>query len=235
MESPCIFGNNDRNDNYGIAAMPEQHIEQSSVVNATIKDIDRKSECIKDVYSTKIYNRHPLGETSRGRVVIESKIFNTYVYVHHDNTRLLAARRTLCGYNIYSVQENNKLIAVFRANIFGTKYYLDESLQIKYKTSFLQRGRPRSFEIELDGLQLCNKQPYYNSDTSSFSLNFNGRVTQPSIRNLQVVHPLDPTYITLTFGKENETTYILDFSYPWATIKAFCIALSALDHKFGCD
>lgn len=184
---------------------------------------------------TNIYVKQAIGETSKGRVLIENNIFKTYVYVHSDDTRLLTARRTLCGFNIHSVQENNKLVAVLRANIFGTKYRMDNSLDIKYETSFLHRGRPRSFTVSLDSLELCNKKPYFNNETQSFSLNFNGRVTQPSVRNLQIVHPLDPTYITLTFGKENETTYILDFSYPWTTLRAFCIALSALDHKFGCD
>lgn len=208
------------------------NMSASILISATANNVIADKE--ESTFS-KIYDKYPLGETSKGKVLVENIIFKTYIYIHSDDTRLLAARRTLCGFNIYSVQENNKLIAVLRANIFGTKYHLDDSLDVKYETSFLQRGRPRAFAVGLDGLGLCNKKPYFNNETQSFSLNFNGRVTQPSVRNLQIIHPLDPTYITLTFGKENDNTYILDFSYPWAAIKAFCIALSALDHKFGCD
>ena len=202
-----------------------------SIADVAVEAVNDKEESV----FSKIYDKHPLGETSKGKVLVENIIFKTYIYVHSDDTRLLAARRTLCGFNIYSVQEDHRLVAVLKANIFGTKYHLDDSLDIRYETSFLQRGRPRAFAVGLDGLGLCNKKPYFNNETQSFSLNFNGRVTQPSVRNLQIIHPLDPTYITLTFGKENDNTYILDFSYPWAAIKAFCIALSALDHKFGCD
>lgn len=143
---------------------------------------------------------------------------------------------------------DNKPIGILKANIFGTKYELKylhdkfiyknnekDKLTIRYETSFFHRGKPRAFVLNLDGMELCNKKPYFNNETLSFSLNFNGRVTKPSVRNCQIIHPLDQTYITLTFGKETDNKYILDFSYPWIALKAFCVALSALDHKFGCD
>jgi hypothetical protein len=80
-----------------------------------------------------------------------------------------------------------------------------------------------------------NKEPYYNVETNSYSLNFNGRVTTPSVKNFQLIHPLDPTYVTLTFGKVSRSSYILDYTYPWSGIQAFGIALAALDYKIGCD
>ncbi|KAI4291674.1 tubby [Pancytospora philotis] len=188
--------------------------------------------CLNDVVNAKL----PLGMISRGTVIIESVLFNnTYVYKHSDGTKMLHSRRTLYGFNIYSSLENDKLIAQLRANIFGTRYSLDGSLCIKYETTFLQRSSPRTFVVKLDNLELCNKKPYFNHDTMSYSLNFNGRITQPSVRNMQIIHPLDPNYITLTFGKERDDAYILDFSHPWTPLNAFCVALSAMDHKFGCN
>jgi Tub family len=191
---------------------------------------DSNQTSLQDV----IYKKRPIGLTTRGKIIVENLVFNTYIYIHYDNTRLLSAKRTLCGFNIYSTKDN-KFVAHLRANIFGTKYCLDPALEIKYETSFLQRGKPRSFMIKLDSLSLCNKKPYFNNDTNSFSLNFSGRITRPSVKNFQIIHPLDPTYITLTFGKEDINTYILDFTYPWSAINAFCVGLTALDHKFGCD
>lgn len=181
-----------------------------------------------------IHQKRPIGLTAKGRIIIENLIFNTYVYVHYDDSKLLYARRTLCGFNIYTVKEN-KYVAHLKANVFGTKYGFEDGLEIRYETSFLQRGKPRSFTIKLGDLQLCNKKPYFNNDTNSFSLNFSGRITRPSVKNFQVIHPLEPTYITLTFGKEDSNTYILDYSYPWSALHAFCVGLAALDHKFGCD
>lgn len=190
---------------------------------------------INDRPSDVINTKQPLGIMSKGTVAIESMFFSTYTYHHNDGTRMLSSRRTLCGFNIYSCLDNDRLVAQLKGNIFGTRYNMDNSLQIKYETSFLQRGSPRSFTVRLGNLELCNKKPYFNTETMSYSLNFNGRITQPSVRNMQIIHPLDPNYITLTFGKERENAYILDFSYPWTPLRAFCIALSALDHKFGCD
>jgi len=182
-----------------------------------------------------IHRRLNVGFMCRGKITIESTLFNTYVYIHSDGSKLLAARRTLTGFSIYSYKNRSEHIAHMKANVFGTKYSLHPSLEVKYATSYLNRGRPRSFEIRLDSLHLKNKKPYFNNETNSFSLNFSGRITRPSVKNFQVIHPLDPTYITLTFGKEDQDAYILDFTYPWSIITAFCIGLTALDHKLGCD
>lgn len=182
-----------------------------------------------------ILQRCPLEHTARGCIVIESIVFNKYIYLHSDGTQLLTAFRTPCGFNIYTPQESGRAVAFMNANIFGTRYRLDDALEVKYETSFLKRGKPRSFSIKLDGLDLCNKKPYFNNDTNSFSLNFSGRITRPSVKNFQIIHPLDPSYITLTFGKKDATTYILDYTYPWSALNAFCVGLTALDHKLGCD
>ncbi|KAI5153456.1 hypothetical protein ENBRE01_3195, partial [Enteropsectra breve] len=106
-----------------------------------------------------------IGATSRGKIIIEDGVFKTYVYMHQNDAELLYAKRTLTGFNIYSSKNKSLCLAHLRANIFGTKYSMDDLLGVKYETSFLQRGRPRSFAIELENMQLINKQPYYNNDT----------------------------------------------------------------------
>lgn len=40
-------------------------------------------------------------------------------------------------------------------------------------------------------IELRNKTPVWNEDTASHVLNFNGRVTQASIKNFQIVHNKD--------------------------------------------
>ncbi|KAL6120659.1 Tulp3 [Nucleospora cyclopteri] len=194
---------------------------------------------------------------TKSKILVESMIMNSYIYIHSDNTRLMSAKRTLCGFNIYDLR-TNKLIAQLKANIFGTKYMMENSesdqnlrklndvaektylplnslpsLEVIYDVKFLKRDRPRSFSIKLGKLQLQNKQPIFNPESNSYSLNFSGRVTVASVKNFQVIHPLDPTFITLTFGKEGFDAYILDFTHPWNSLQAFCVALTALDHKLG--
>lgn len=222
--------------------MPDPQMFQQDFVQQhrrTIDSGDQSAEILPLIHNSEniedsIHQKRPIGIATKGRILIENLIFNTYIYVHYDDTRLLYARRTLCGFNIYTVKEN-KFVAHLKANVFGTKYDFENTLEIKYETSFLQRGKPRSFKVRLGDLQLCNKKPYFNNDTNSFSLNFSGRITRPSVKNFQVIHPLEPTYITLTFGKEDSNTYILDYAYPWSALNAFCVGLTALDHKFGCD
>lgn len=179
--------------------------------------------------------KKPLGTIIRSKILIESSIFNVYYFLTEDNCKIFRAKRCLSGFEIFD--SNSVFICKMRANIFGTKYSVKHtnSIEIKYESSFLEKGKPRSFKIKIDGLELINKKPYFNTETNSFSLNFSGRVTKPSVKNFQIIHPLEPTYITLTFGKEEQNSYILDFTYPWSALNAFCVGLSALDHKYGCD
>lgn len=43
-------------------------------------------------------------------------------------------------------------------------------------------------------IELHNKTPVWNDETQSHVLNFNGRVTQASIKNFQIVHSKDCEY-----------------------------------------
>lgn len=206
----------------------------STFANLSELVLTEKRTSSSSVNLNELMDKKPIGIMVRSKILIETMIFNRYFYVHQDGTKLLYAKRTLSGFNIYS-NTTESIIGKMKANIFGTKYTFEDFLEIKYETSFLDRGKPRSFKIKLDGLHLINKRPYFNTETNSFSLNFSGRVTKPSVRNFQIIHPLEPTYITLTFGKEENESFILDFSHPWSVLSAFCVGLSALDHKFGCD
>lgn len=68
-------------------------------------------------------------------------------------------------------------------------------------------------------------------------LNFNGRVTLPSVKNLQLVdsRDADEATIALQFGKTSETCFTLDWGYPFTPMQAFAIALSAFDWKLATE
>ncbi|ORD95834.1 TULP3 [Hepatospora eriocheir] len=182
-----------------------------------------------------------LEKSTKSKIIFKSSLFNIYNYLHEDNTKVLPAKRTPTGYSIYAHNEGDSsnecfLIGRLRANIFGTKYSLEldnEPLHVNYDLAFLKKNKPRSFNVQLGHLNLENKYPIYNPDTNSYSLNFSGRVTIASAKNFQIIHKLDPTFITLTFRNENTNSYILDFTHPWSLIKEFCVGLTALDHKLG--
>uniref|UniRef100_A0A8D0Y964 Tubby-like protein n=1 Tax=Sus scrofa TaxID=9823 RepID=A0A8D0Y964_PIG len=84
-------------------------------------------------------------------------------------------------------------------------------------------------------IELHNKPPIWNEDTGSYTLNFQGRVTQASVKNFQIVHADDPDYIVLQFGRVAEDAFTLDYRYPLCALQAFAIALSSFDGKLACE
>lgn len=187
------------------------------------------------VSMSSLFERRPLGSITRSKIIIETCVFSVYYFVTEDNRKVFSAKRCLKGFDIFD--QNGELICKMDANIFGTRYLVKavNTVEISYESSFLDKGKPRSFKVKLDGVEMENKKPLFNPDSNNFILTFTGRVTMPSVKNFQIVHPLEPTYITLTFGKEEQNSYILDFTYPWSPLNAFFVGLSALDHKYGTD
>ncbi|XP_004717276.1 tubby-related protein 1 isoform X1 [Echinops telfairi] len=84
-------------------------------------------------------------------------------------------------------------------------------------------------------IELHNKPPIWNEDSGSYTLNFQGRVTQASVKNFQIVHADDSDYIVLQFGRVAEDTFTLDYRYPLCALQAFAIALSSFDGKLACE
>nr|XP_021485280.1 tubby-related protein 1 [Meriones unguiculatus] len=84
-------------------------------------------------------------------------------------------------------------------------------------------------------IELHNKPPIWNEESGSYTLNFQGRVTQASVKNFQIVHADDPDYIVLQFGRVAEDAFTLDYRYPLCALQAFAIALSSFDGKLACE
>uniref|UniRef100_H2LPN9 TUB like protein 1b n=2 Tax=Oryzias latipes TaxID=8090 RepID=H2LPN9_ORYLA len=83
-------------------------------------------------------------------------------------------------------------------------------------------------------IELHNKTPVWNEETASHVLNFNGRVTQASVKNFQIVHNKDD-YIVMQFGRIADDIFTLDYNYPMCAVQAFAIALSSFDGKIACE
>jgi hypothetical protein len=171
--------------------------------------------------------------TSQGKIIITSSTcFTTeYLYINDISNSCLHATKKFCGFEIFI---DGKDKSVLKSNLIGS-HYKSQLVEIQYKTSFYKKKKPRSFIVNMKHLIFTNKEPFYNTDTKSYSLNFNGRVTVPSVKNFQLVHPLDKTYILLTFGKIGANTYVMDYKYPLTAVDAFSICLAALDNKYFCD
>ncbi|KAL0483108.1 tubby protein [Acrasis kona] len=80
-----------------------------------------------------------------------------------------------------------------------------------------------------------NKSPVYNEKLKAFVLNFNQRISHPSVKNFQLVDPDDPEKVYLQFGKMDKSKFALDYRWPLTGAQAFCIAITALDSKLACE
>jgi len=80
-----------------------------------------------------------------------------------------------------------------------------------------------------------NRQPMWNDSTQSYVLNFNGRVTQASVKNFQITGVDDPTETIMQFGRIKNDIFTMDYRYPLSATQAFAIALSSFDPKIACE
>merc|ERR1719261_1160506 len=75
---------------------------------------------------------------------------------------------------------------------------------------------------QLDGLaQIETKDPTY--ENGNYRLNFNGRVTVPSVKNFQLVAQADRKTVIMQFGKVGEDRFHMDFRAPLTAVQAFAI------------
>ena len=74
-----------------------------------------------------------------------------------------------------------------------------------------------------------NKEPEKHPDTGSYNLNFNGRVSAPSVKNFQLVSADNTKDIILQFGKVNEDRFHLDFKTPFNAFQALALAICQFD------
>ncbi|KAJ1932307.1 Tubby- protein 2 [Linderina macrospora] len=82
---------------------------------------------------------------------------------------------------------------------------------------------------------LGNKEPKWNPETSSFILEFGGRVRESSVKNFQLIHPEDEDYVVMQFGKVGPDSFTLDMRFPMSPIMALGIAITSLDRKLACS
>nr|XP_044615672.1 tubby-related protein 2 isoform X1 [Equus asinus] len=93
--------------------------------------------------------------------------------------------------------------------------------------SRLQRGASRGLVL------LQNKAPSWSDESGAYVLDFHGRVTRASVKNFQIVHPDDPDYLVLQFGRVAPDTFTMDFRFPLCPLQAFAICLSSFDGKLA--
>jgi len=91
-------------------------------------------------------------------------------------------------------------------------------------------------ERDRELFMMKNKSPKWNEAANAYVLNFNGRVTQPSVKNFQLVDYEDEEeVVVMQFGRVGDNEFTCDFQYPISPLQAFGIALSSFDYKIACE
>jgi len=137
---------------------------------------------------------------------------------------------------------------IYEANVLGFKGprkmtvllpLVDEKTKDRVKITpqneedgLLQRYKDKNLETFM---VLQNKKPIWNEETSSYVLDFRGRVTQASVKNFQLVHESDENYIIMQFGRVGENEFTMDYQYPMSALQAFAVALSSFDGKLAVE
>ncbi len=71
-----------------------------------------------------------------------------------------------------------------------------------------------------------SKVPTFEKD--QYRLNFNGRVSFPSVKNMQIIDEVGEEMFA-QYGKVGENRFHLDYKYPLNALQAFGLALTAMD------
>ena len=96
---------------------------------------------------------------------------------------------------------------------------------------------------------LRNKEPKWDEVHGGHVLNFQGRVTESSVKNFQLVcnsvhtedggrsdqddNLVDPEEIVLQFGRVGKNRFTMDFKFPLSPLQAFGICIACLDVKIA--
>lgn len=84
-------------------------------------------------------------------------------------------------------------------------------------------------------IYLQNKQPKWDEVHGGHVLNFQGRVTESSVKNFQLCspHSEDPDEVVLQFGRVGKHKFNMDLRYPMSPIQAFAVCVACLDGKIA--
>uniref|UniRef100_A0A915PZU7 Tubby C-terminal domain-containing protein n=1 Tax=Setaria digitata TaxID=48799 RepID=A0A915PZU7_9BILA len=155
----------------------------------------------------------------------------------------------------------NSFVGKVRSNALGTHFTLydngenpkkswvignsvrQELAAVIYDTNVLGFKGPRKMTVLIPGI--CDAENYRRreirpllvrlNNTQSYVLNFHGRVTQPSVKNFQIIHDADPKYIVMQFGRIGYDAFTMDFRYPLSALQAFGIAMTSFHGKIACE
>jgi len=84
-------------------------------------------------------------------------------------------------------------------------------------------------------VDMSNKLPTWNERLQSYTLEYNGRATEPSVKNIQLVEAQESHDIKFQLGKVGSDRFNVDYKRPYSALQAFAIAVAVMDDKMFCS
>uniref|UniRef100_A0A0R3RTB7 Tub domain-containing protein n=1 Tax=Elaeophora elaphi TaxID=1147741 RepID=A0A0R3RTB7_9BILA len=153
--------------------------------------------------------------------------------------------------NVLGFKGPRKMTVLIPGICDAENYRRQEIRPLLEQESILEKWKNRKAD---DLIAMYNKSPVWNEDTQSYVLNFHGRVTQPSVKNFQIIHDADlycnatwpdwllyillalsAKYIVMQFGRIGYDAFTMDFRYPLSALQAFGIAMTSFHGKIACE
>ncbi|VBB26685.1 unnamed protein product, partial [Acanthocheilonema viteae] len=159
------------------------------------------------------------------RQELAAVIYDTNVLGFKGPRKMTVLIPGICDAENYRRQEIRPLLETIES-------FFCKTLIFEEQESILERWKNRKAD---DLIAMHNKSPVWNEDSQSYVLNFHGRVTQPSVKNFQIIHDADPKYIVMQFGRIGYDAFTMDFRYPLSALQAFGIAMTSFHGKIACE
>ncbi|KAJ1619313.1 tubby C-terminal-like domain-containing protein, partial [Pavlovales sp. CCMP2436] len=77
--------------------------------------------------------------------------------------------------------------------------------------------------------------PTWSDQLQSYTLEYNGRATEPSVKNIQLVESQNSPDLKFQLGKVGADRFNVDYKRPYSALQAFAIAVAVFDDKLFCS
>ena len=165
-------------------------------------------------------------EVHRGR-----KILPFYTITNqYDNRDICIVKKIVKGYKIFTIKNGEEVleyIIEINKDTYVTKSVQGHTILI----TTLESSVPRNVQLTIyepnTQIKYNNRQPKWNPSTETYTMSFEGRVTEPSVKNF-IFHDDNDTNVLL-FGKTGRNDFVMDCRYPFQPDHAISAMISVFD------